>query len=165
MLTFSHQHLLPSLFSVQRYCFVWARLAVQSSACLIISDWSPCSDLAPLLLHILRTAHCTPLLYEISSSGVSMCGIYIGSLDPNMDTVAVKWDRTLDRDTREHLFNSFCIGDGSFLQRLHLPIANSSDTWNKLNGYFYYHIWLLTQRCPKVYICFTGLTTIFTCLN
>ena len=36
-----------------------------------------------------------------------MCGIYIGSLDPNMDTVAVKWDRTLDRDTREHLFNSF----------------------------------------------------------
>ena len=86
---------------------LWMRFTIQFSGCLVILDWSPCSDLAPLLLHILRTAHCTPLLYEISSSGVSMCGIYIGSLDPNMDTVAVKWDRTLDRDTREHLFNSF----------------------------------------------------------
>ena len=46
------------------------------------------------------------LCSEIFSSGVSMYGIYIGS--PDMDMAAVKWDPSLlDRDTREHLFNSY----------------------------------------------------------
>ena len=45
-----------------------------------------------------------------------MYGIYIGS--PDMDMAAVKWDPSLDRDTREHLFNSYIDNSWQQLQEI-----------------------------------------------
>ena len=59
---------------------LWMRFTIQFSGCLVILDWSPCSDLAQPLLYSLRTKQQISLCEKMTSPRDTLAGKALASM-------------------------------------------------------------------------------------